>query len=369
MVESQVEELVEKPLGILDISPQNIKEPPQFTEQATIEAMNNLEVVPNDLVPLNFKQSESFNDDSPMRLQITLELERQRLEKIEKIIKERNRLLSLPTPDIQEIHMRINKSTPRRKKRKSTIPKYKKKKGNKERRPKEDASRHSTTSKKSKQKIISKNNSKITMPKVKHNSPTKIPGLVKPIPNPTPIFKPKQIKNQIKEDIMERQNKQTEENEKDKMNLMLEIRRKAIGRMQQVMEEQKLMKMKKEQRMKEQLAESQRKEKQYMKLQEKKRKEFEKKQKLRNKKLYGNSLPEKKENHFAELRKKIIQSQANSVSNSRVASPINEKRDDSEYADSIIVSSEKFIIKTESKPMFQNSNRRSKIPMLRKKKT
>jgi hypothetical protein len=81
--------------GILDLKPQEIHEPPQFTENATIVAMRNLNVSPEDLVP-----QEPEISDIPLRVSTKLELERRRYQTIQNILAERNRILELPALDI-----------------------------------------------------------------------------------------------------------------------------------------------------------------------------------------------------------------------------------------------------------------------------
>jgi hypothetical protein len=81
--------------GILDLQPQDIHAPPQFTEEATIAAMRNLNVAPEDLVP-----QEPNISDVPLRVNTKLELERRRYQTIQNILAERNRILALPALEI-----------------------------------------------------------------------------------------------------------------------------------------------------------------------------------------------------------------------------------------------------------------------------
>jgi hypothetical protein len=81
--------------GILDLHPQTIRSPPQFTEEATIAAMRNLNVAPEDLIP-----QDPDIEDIPLRVSTKLELERRRYETIQEILAERNRILSLPALDV-----------------------------------------------------------------------------------------------------------------------------------------------------------------------------------------------------------------------------------------------------------------------------
>jgi hypothetical protein len=60
--------------GILNLKRNSITAPPEFTEQATIDAMHNLQILPRDLVP----QDPPEIDDHVLRLHLTIELERRR---------------------------------------------------------------------------------------------------------------------------------------------------------------------------------------------------------------------------------------------------------------------------------------------------
>jgi hypothetical protein len=75
--------------GILNLVPNSITTPPEFTEPATLEAMRNLQIHPRDLVP----QDPPPIDDLVLRLHLAIEFERRRYETISKIIAERNRVL------------------------------------------------------------------------------------------------------------------------------------------------------------------------------------------------------------------------------------------------------------------------------------
>jgi hypothetical protein len=73
--------------GILDIMPNDIQSPPEFTEPASVEAMAALAIAPADLVCPDFGASP---------LEVTIELERRRIEAIQAIIAERSRILARP---------------------------------------------------------------------------------------------------------------------------------------------------------------------------------------------------------------------------------------------------------------------------------
>jgi hypothetical protein len=82
--------------GILNIDPKSITAAPTFSEEATLTAMRNLNVFPEDLVPRPPPEA----DDVVTRLHVAMELERRRFAIIEKIMAERNRILSEPALDI-----------------------------------------------------------------------------------------------------------------------------------------------------------------------------------------------------------------------------------------------------------------------------
>ena len=78
--------------GILDVRPDTIKEPPRFTEPATLEAMSNLGILSYDLVPKDPADYEK--NDISLQIQVQIELERRRLATFEKIITERQLILN-----------------------------------------------------------------------------------------------------------------------------------------------------------------------------------------------------------------------------------------------------------------------------------
>ncbi|OHS97661.1 hypothetical protein TRFO_36113 [Tritrichomonas foetus] len=106
------EENDKKVFGIMDLKPNMVNKPPVFTEEATLEAMRKLKILPEDLVPQDAKneieiteglknptthmESEinHYSENSSMRFQISIELERRRFETISKIIEERNKIIS-----------------------------------------------------------------------------------------------------------------------------------------------------------------------------------------------------------------------------------------------------------------------------------
>ena len=84
----------EKFYGLLDIIPFSIKTPPEFTEPESIEALKNLNVLPKDLVIDNLSNNSMLENNPMLRMKMSIELEKKRLELIEKLINERNRIIT-----------------------------------------------------------------------------------------------------------------------------------------------------------------------------------------------------------------------------------------------------------------------------------
>jgi hypothetical protein len=101
--------------GILDVDPDTITTPPHFSEEATVTAMRNLQVLSEDLVP--HKSTDTANPE--FQAQVSQELERRRRDLICKIVAERNRLLDEPpqSPLSPQIPRVRKKRTPRRRKK------------------------------------------------------------------------------------------------------------------------------------------------------------------------------------------------------------------------------------------------------------
>ncbi|OHT06699.1 hypothetical protein TRFO_25156 [Tritrichomonas foetus] len=93
--------------SILDINPRTLTIEPEFLEPATKEALSNLHISPYDLVPFDIKEDFNSLQDPTAKINISLEMEKQRLEKIQLVINERNRLAS--------IHEYISKSDAQKK--------------------------------------------------------------------------------------------------------------------------------------------------------------------------------------------------------------------------------------------------------------
>jgi len=82
-----------KNTGILDLFPFKSSNVPLITESETIEAMSNLKLAINDITPLGFNPIPMLDDNPALRMRINIELEKKRLDNIEKIICERSRII------------------------------------------------------------------------------------------------------------------------------------------------------------------------------------------------------------------------------------------------------------------------------------
>jgi hypothetical protein len=82
--------------GILDVDPDSITAPPQFSEEATVNAMRNLQLLAEDLVP----HKAADTSDPELQVQVSRELERRRRELIGHVVAERNRLVDAPPSSV-----------------------------------------------------------------------------------------------------------------------------------------------------------------------------------------------------------------------------------------------------------------------------
>jgi hypothetical protein len=111
-----MEEEAATTFGILDIVPKAIKNPPEFTEAATLQAMAKLDIQAIDLV------CATDIPDCGFRLDVAIELERRRIEAIQGIIQERSRILQEPPIDISRFLPKLCPAEPPRQKV-SKVPK------------------------------------------------------------------------------------------------------------------------------------------------------------------------------------------------------------------------------------------------------
>jgi hypothetical protein len=111
-------------LGILDIDPKGLKTPPAFTEPETIDAMRRLGYVPEDLIVVN-RLGIDF-DNISIRDKVLAELDRRRMQLVDKLIAERNRIVhGQPTPRANKI-IRFRTRRRRRKKKAGKARRFRK---------------------------------------------------------------------------------------------------------------------------------------------------------------------------------------------------------------------------------------------------
>lgn len=352
-----------KKFGILDIQADSICTPPQFTEETTISAMKNLGISPDDLVLISERPDElsSVSENSGMRVQLNNELEKKRLEAIEKIIEERNRIIaeedieiSVPkTIDDSENEIdKTNQTQPPRKKKKA---KSNLKTGNKKSKVKKKNTENDSNF--DNEILIARNTKrrrrKSTKSSIHRFQPQKSklpakarsslsPGVndEKPSTNRRPSVAERRQKyssqlsqNQAKS---ERKNNfiESEANRKNDMMLInikvkaneercrMEreekrqlIKKQAQLRMERLKgEETQFERMKRDKKTKAE-EEMKRKERLYMKIQEKKMKALEQERKKRQQKIYNSKVKQEENNEtedrFSKLRQKIIDAQIN----------------------------------------------------------
>ena len=81
--------------SILDINPRMVNKTPYFLEVETNEALKNLNINESDLVPVDLKDDYEPPKTPVSKMNVFIELERQRLNTIQQVINERNRLVSI----------------------------------------------------------------------------------------------------------------------------------------------------------------------------------------------------------------------------------------------------------------------------------
>ena len=307
--------------GILDVRPDRIKEPPRFTEPATLEAMSNLGILSSELVPKD--PTEYAEKDLSIQIQIQIELEKRRLATIERIITERQLILNKKFGTKSKSEEKEKKEEEVEKKPKKT---KKGKKGKKSKAAKTGKTSDAPETKPQKVSGVSK------LPELKRKKKKK----VDPLQLPTN----RRVKKKSVIDMrMERASMAKAKNEEAKVEIALSALKKVeeVEKRQQElrMKQQQLIKEKAQKRLnrlakKEALAEQNlnkrkeiaknemmRQEEQYNKIRERERKKYEKEYKKRMQKIYGGQKAQvnKKESKssLAELRKKIIASKLSSV--------------------------------------------------------
>ena len=241
--------------GILDLQTVYITEAPHFTEEKTLQAMEILHLIPEDLV---FDQLLDYDGDPSLRLQVSIDLEEKRIRNIKKIISAREQLLN------------GNSHIPR-------LPNRKVK----------------TKRKKSTEIILSNRRSKSTGRSTKTVMPTRNTDEIDSI-----LSKSKRSRSVKKEEEMRK--------EHDKI-----VRQRALLRLKKQEEAVAIYEAQKEKsRMQNQL-ELEKQEHAVTKLKEKKRKQYEQEQKWRQENIYKISPQQNKPSHssIANMRRKLILTQ------------------------------------------------------------
>ena len=77
--------------GIMDLANSHITEIPNFTEEATLKAMQMLNISPDELV---FDSLSDYNGDNTLKLQISIDLEEKRLKILKKLISTRQKIIN-----------------------------------------------------------------------------------------------------------------------------------------------------------------------------------------------------------------------------------------------------------------------------------
>lgn len=304
----------QKTFGILDVRPDKIQSPPKFTEQETLQAMDNLGIIPEDLVPR--PENSDYCKDQSLSIQIAIELERKRLATIERIITERMRIINRSQ---SKTELNINTKIP--------VPKKRgKKKGKKK---------------------IKKTRSKTVEPC--NNKKSKIPSLApkkrkQSIPVRPSVRTPRRSKNANNDQFLIRQHhalefkkKREEQQMKQAMAALarveeVERRQAEIRRQQQaIIKEKAALRMRRLQRVgavaeeelhrrnKEARTELARQERAYNRIRDRERRKFEAEQRWRMEKIYKQAPPrphaqQQQQQHslsrFAELRKRLLESKS-----------------------------------------------------------
>ena len=316
--------------GILDVRPDTIKEPPRFTEPATLEAMSNLGILSYDLVPKDPADYEK--DDISLQIQIQIELERRRLATFEKIITERQLILNKQI--VKENKQDSNNNLSNRKKRRNNRRNIKNlaktsESLTKTTKRKNDISLEPKETKQKKLPLIRKKKINVSDVNLKANDK-----------NEMKLNTNRRMKTKSVVDIrMERASMTKKKNEEAKINNALmalkkveavEQRKKELRMKQQALIKEKAQLRlerlaKKEARAEESISkkkevaktEMMRQEQQYSKIREREMKKYEKEHQKRMQKVYGQKQnKEKSKSSLAELRKKLVASKLSFAPNS-----------------------------------------------------
>ena len=97
----QVEHNSAKPIGILDMDPNNLIDKPFFTEPETVEAMSQLGYTPEDLLIMDTNNIQELPPQDDIRNTVREELDKRRIQMIQNIIKKRNEIINNPKNENQ----------------------------------------------------------------------------------------------------------------------------------------------------------------------------------------------------------------------------------------------------------------------------
>jgi len=324
-----------KSVGILDVLPDSIVEPPDFTEEATVEAMNNLGIHSEDLVPKHVD-----GNDEITQIQVAIELEKKRLQYFENIIAERDKIIET-SEDTKSVAK--SKRTKKKKKKTKKLPKLTDNLSGVSRIP-------APTSQRRKNRdsiVIEERQQRAVMAKKKYEEEQIAIAL-------KALQRVENIKQ--KQDEMKREQQEL-------------IKQKAQQRLQKIHEKEITIERKLIQRKEQIKSEMQYQQKMIQKLHEKERKKYEQEMKWRQEKIYGTK---KETNRFAELRKKILFSKIGSPGSSTESSPVKETT----MSPSPILTIDEMMKKGPKPPRpfpscpvyTESPTKKSKIPCLRPKK-
>lgn len=326
---ANIDESKQNLFGILDIQPNRIQTPPKFTEEATISAMRNLGIQPNDLVPSSGRSFDD-SDNSSMKFQIAIEMEKRRFEAIEKIIAERNRILENPTNiEIKLPGISIDETAEVSSKRKKKTAAAKSERKKKVKRTFSDATSPSESKRPIKRRQVkpftrNKNKNQQSPSQLRKNdeSPTsRRPNYRSEINNNKDFqfFQVTHTKTIRKQPAVDPQfvvarvrlNQEKREQQLEKHRQL--IRKQARLRLQKSKEEETQMAKMKEDLKSKRDERLKRQERMYMKLLDKKRKAFENDKKKRQEKIYQKAKLETHNNNneqrFSKLKQKMLEMQ------------------------------------------------------------
>lgn len=293
------EQEVPKTLSILDVRPDKITSPPVFTEEETIQAMQNLGVKPEDLVPHEVPESEGNN--AIIAMQIQIELEKKRLATFERIIIERQQILNRSKKSI-DINLPKSRKSTRKKSKKRKVRAAAASRGE------DDKPKSKIPMPKKRKKFVSKSKSDAT--KLDTNRRIKDPSLIERRHQNASIAKAKNEESKVNSALNALKKVEAAERNKSKLREQQQafLKEKAQKRMEKLKKRELRQEEKFENRKAQARKDMQREERNYKRIKQKEMKKFEEEQKWRMQKIYAQPQNQTKSNKssFAELRKKLL---------------------------------------------------------------